>query len=220
VVALVRCADNPTTLRWHKLVVTRAPGDAEPPVVSVSDEHFENLYLAKDDPWDNATKWSDLRKYAVTVASLPRERYRRGYEPGCAVGVLTRMLAGRCDELLAVDSVPAAVAQARAAVHDLRHVRVEVASVPRDLPDGTFDLVVIGDLLYYLSAADQAALLDGVIDRLEPGSDLVCVHFRDRGDGGGYDGFNAHAALTARPGLDHLVHHDDEWFVLDVLRRA
>jgi SAM-dependent methyltransferase len=207
------------TLRWHNLVVTRAPGDAEPPAVSVSDEHFENLYLAKDDPWDNATKWSDLRKYAVTVASLPRERYRRAYEPGCAVGVLTRMLAGRCAEVLAVDSVAAAVSQARDAVRDLPHVRVERAALPRDLPDGTFDLVVIGDLLYYLSAADQEALLDGVVERLDPGGDLVSVHFRDR-DGGGYDGFNAHATLTARPGLDHLVHHDDEWFVLDVLRRT
>jgi hypothetical protein len=45
------------------------------------------------------------------------------------------------------------------------------------------------------------------------------VHFRDRRNRGGYDGFNVHAALTARPELEPLVHHEDEWFLLDVLRR-
>ena len=55
---------------------------------------------------------------------------------------------------------------------------------------------------------------------LEPGGDLVSVHFRDAGQGGNYDGFNVQAALVERPELDLKVRHSDEWFVLDVLRRA
>jgi SAM-dependent methyltransferase len=199
--------------------VTRTQGDAEPPVQSVSDEYFIGLYLAKDDPWDLATKWHDQRKYAVTVASLPRERYRSCYEPGCSIGLLTRMLAPRCDAILAVDSVDEAVQLAREELKDLPHVRVEKAILPADLPDATFDLIVIGDLLYYLSADDLTALLDGLVDRLEPDGDLVSVHFRDR-QGGNYDGFNAHAALTRHPGLESRVHHEDDWFLLDILRRA
>jgi trans-aconitate methyltransferase len=177
------------------------------------------MYEAKDDPWDLATKWHDRRKYAVTVASLPREHYRRCYEPGASIGLLTAMLAPRCDEILAVDSIGSAVQQARAVVGDFPHVRVEEATLPADLPDGTFDLIVVGDLLYYLSAEDLAALLDGLVTRLEPGGDFVAVHFRDR-ESGNYDGFNAHLALTDRADLDPVVHHDDEWFVLDVLRRV
>jgi SAM-dependent methyltransferase len=199
--------------------VARAPGDAEPPQVSVSDEYFIGLYLAKDDPWDLTTKWHDQRKYAVTLASLPRARYARCYEPGCSIGLLTRLLAPRCDEILAVDSVDAAVARAGAEVREFPHVRVERATVPAELPAGTFDLIVVGDLLYYLSAADLEALLDGLVQRLEPDGDLVAVHFRDRGQGGNYDGFNAHQALIQRPGLDRVVRHEDEWFLLDVLRR-
>ncbi len=198
--------------------MTRAQGDARPPAASVSQEHFDNLYLAKDDPWDLATKWHDQRKYAITVASLPRERYRRCYEPGCSVGLLTRLLAPRCDEVLAADSVESAVRQTRENVREFPHVRAELGDLPADLPDGTYDLIVIGDLLYYLSAADLDATVDGLIDRLEPGGDLVSVHFRDRA-GGTYDGAAVHAALTTRPTLDRVVHHDDEWFLLDVLRR-
>jgi SAM-dependent methyltransferase len=196
--------------------VTRAQGDAQPPDSTVSLDYFTGLYLAKDDPWDLATKWHDQRKYAVTVASLPKPRYRRCYEPGASVGLLTRLLAERCDEVLAVDSVPEAVRTATENVRDLPNVTVEVASVPAELPAGTFDLIVVGDLFYYLSAADFEALVDGLLARLEPGGDLVSVHFRDRENPGNYDGFNVHEELARKIG--RVVHHEDEWFVLDVFR--
>ena len=191
-----------------------APGE------TVSREHFIGMYLAKTDPWDVATSWHNRRKYAVTMASLPRERYRRAYEPGCSIGLLTRMLAGRCDEVLADDCVDEAVETARDQVREFPQVRVETAMLPADLPDGTFDLIVIGDLLYYLSGGDLEALLDGLVQRLEPGGDIVAVHFRDQQTGGNYDGSQVHAALAARPGLERRVHHEDEWFLLDVLRRV
>jgi SAM-dependent methyltransferase len=199
--------------------VTRTQGDARPPASTVSDEHFLGMYDAKDDPWDLATKWHDRRKYAVTMASLPRERYRSAYEPGCSVGLLTVMLAPRCDEVLAVDCVESAVEQTRAAARDFPNVTVGPAMLPADLPDATFDLIVIGDLLYYLSEPDLEALLDGLLERLEPGGEIVAVHFRDRQQGGNYDGHNVHAALERRAGLERVVRHEDEWFLLDVLRR-
>jgi predicted TPR repeat methyltransferase len=200
--------------------VTRAQGDAQPPAATVSLDYFDGLYLAKDDPWDLATKWHDRRKYAVTVASLPRERYRRCYEPGASIGLLTRLLAERCDEVLATDAIESAVEQAREVVKDLPNVRVERATLPAEPPEGSFDLIVVGDLLYYLSADDLAATADRLLEHLEPGGDLVSVHFRDRENGGNYDGFNAHEALGRRPGLTPVVHHSDEWFLLDVWRRS
>ena len=186
----------------------------------MSTDHFTNMYLAKDDPWDVATKWHDQRKYAVTMASLPRPRYRSGYEPGCSIGLLTIMLATRCDQLLAVDSVHSAVAQTQEQIKDLPGVRAEPATLPADLPDATFDLIVVGDLLYYLSAADLEATLNGLVSRLDTDGDLVAVHFRDRENSGNYDGFNVHQTLAERPDLDRLVHHEDEWFVLDIFRRT
>jgi trans-aconitate methyltransferase len=185
----------------------------------VSHEYFSQLYSEKSDPWDLATKWHDRRKYAVTIASLPRERYQRCYEPGCSIGLLTRMLAGRCDALLAVDFVADAVTQAQAEVRDLPHVRVEQAVLPAELPDATFDLIVVSDLLYYLSVPDMTALLDGLIERLEPDGDLMAVHYRNYIESGNYDGFNVHSALIERPELMRRVYHEDEAFVLDVLRR-
>jgi trans-aconitate methyltransferase len=184
----------------------------------VSLDYFDGLYMAKDDPWDLATKWHDRRKYAVTAASLPREHYRRCYEPGASIGHLTRLLAARCDEVLATDAIESAVVQGKAVVADLANVVFEQATLPAEMPAGTFDLIVIGDLLYYLSAPESTATLDGLLERLEPGGDLVAVHFRDRENGSNFDGFNAHSAIAERPGLAHVVHHEDEWFVLDIWR--
>ncbi|MEV6299966.1 SAM-dependent methyltransferase [Actinoplanes sp. NPDC051861] len=198
--------------------MTRAEGDAAPPETTVSLDYFTGLYLAKDDPWDVATKWHNQRKYAVTLASLPRERYRSCYEPGASIGLFTRMLAPRCDAILATDSVEEAVQQARENVADLPNVTVERAMVPAEMPDAGFDLVVIGDLLYYLSSDDLDAFLSGLTARLEPGGDLVCLHFRDRENGGTYDGFNVHEIVAARPELERVVRHEDEWFLLDVFR--
>jgi LmbE family N-acetylglucosaminyl deacetylase len=61
---------------------------------------FAELYADGADPW-RAGSWYERRKRAVVLASLPRERYRRAFEPGCGTGELTRELAARCDAVLA-----------------------------------------------------------------------------------------------------------------------
>jgi SAM-dependent methyltransferase len=197
----------------------RRHGDAEPPRTTVPREHFDRLYAAKPDPWGLATEWYERRKYALTVAALPRERYRNAFEPGCSIGELTRLLAPRFDRLLAIDFAGVAVARARNAVGEFPHVRVEQIPLHAELPDDLYDLVVVSEILYYLSGEDLVHVLDGLLARLLIDGDVVAVHHRAGDRCHGYDGFNVHSALAARPELETLVHHDDESFVLDVLRR-
>jgi len=76
--------------------------------------YFRDRYAASADPWGLAERWYENRKYALSVAMLPREQYGTAFEPGCSIGVLTVHLARRCDSLLACDAMPEAVASARA----------------------------------------------------------------------------------------------------------
>ena len=77
--------------------------------VTLGAGYFEDMYKAASDPWGFEDRWYERRKYAISVAQLPESRYRSAFEPGCSVGVLTRMLARRCDRLLSCDLAEAAV---------------------------------------------------------------------------------------------------------------
>ncbi len=48
-------------------------------MTSTSRAYFERMYRDSVDPWDFESSAYEQRKYAVTVASLPRPRYRSAY---------------------------------------------------------------------------------------------------------------------------------------------
>ncbi|MFF8764567.1 class I SAM-dependent methyltransferase [Nocardiopsis dassonvillei] len=195
----------------------RHEGDAPPHDRTIPPDYFDGRYAVSDDPWRLAERWYERRKYALTLASLPRERYASAYEPACSVGVLTRGLAGRCDSLLAVDSAPAAVRAASRATAGLPHVRVRRAVLPGDLPDASFDLVVLSEFLYYFALADLELLVKELRDRLRPGGHMVCVHRRSPLPDRGWDGFNVHRAVRRATGMGQVMHLDDAEFEVDVL---
>lgn len=180
--------------------------------------YFDDLYARTDDPWRLSSSAYEARKYALTLASLPRERYARVFEPGCAIGVLTGQLAARCDELIAWDGAPRAVQQARKRVQE-PHVRFAVRRVPGSWPDGSFDLVLVSELLYFLDAADRAAVREQAHRSLLPEGHLVAVHWRHAFDEAPADGDEAHAELEATAGLTRVVHHVEADFRLDVWQR-
>jgi SAM-dependent methyltransferase len=189
-------------------------------VVSLGLQYFEDLYSADPDPWRFATRWYEKRKYAVTLAALPRARYRRAFEPGCSIGVLTAELAVRCDRLLAADPVPAAIACAQARLVGRRGVRVIRGSVPQDWPDGRFDLVVLSEVLYYLDRAALTRTISLAVNSLERGGDLVAVHWTTRVPEYPLTGPEVHRALHDVPDLTRVVVHDEADFCLEVFRKG
>ena len=125
--------------------MTTRSGESLPP------SYFDRVYADAPDPWSFATSEYEQEKYAVTLAELPRERYRSAFEIGCSIGVLTEQLAARCDALLSVDVAERALAQARARCVHLPHVRCERLRVPEAFPDEQFDLIVVSEVGYYWS---------------------------------------------------------------------
>ena len=144
---------------------------------SIDPAYFEALYDAEADPWDFETSPYEAAKYAATLAALPRARYARAFEAGCANGALTERLARRCDRLLAVDVAPAALERARARLAGADHVAVERRAMPDEMPDGPFGLAVVSEVGYYLSTERLAEWADRLADAVEPGGHLVLVHW-------------------------------------------
>jgi predicted TPR repeat methyltransferase len=141
-------------------------------------EYFEGLYAESGDPWNFETSEYEQTKYARTLAVLGERRFRSALEAGASIGVFTEMLADRCDELLAVDVSERAVAAARRRLSGRGHVRVERRTLPEEMPDGPFDLIVASEVLYYFPGEEMLAVLHGFERELARGGLLLAVHWR------------------------------------------
>jgi trans-aconitate methyltransferase len=189
--------------------------------MSLPPQYFEEFYASGgDDPWGFTTRWYEQRKRAITLASLPRPRFRRGLEVGCSIGVLTAQLATRCDELLAVDVAAAAVAQAGERTARLPGVRVEQCSVPQDWPSDEVDLLVLSEVGYYLDLPDLGLLADRAARSLTADGVLVACHWRHQVADYPIRGDDVHQVLRSDPRLALLAAHEEEDFLLDVLMPA
>jgi SAM-dependent methyltransferase len=178
--------------------------------------YFDAMYAAAADPWSLRTRWYEERKYAISAAMLPRRRYGDAFEPGCSVGVLTGMLAGRCDRLLSCDIAPAAAKAAAEHTANLPNVTVEHRAIPRDWPPGQFDLIVLSEFLYYYAGADLDDVLDLAVAALRPSGTLLAVHWRHPVAEYPRSGDEVHAALGERAGLARLAGHTEPDFLAEV----
>jgi cyclopropane fatty-acyl-phospholipid synthase-like methyltransferase len=162
---------------------------------------FEEKYRANGDPWDFATSPYEQRRYDLIMAMLPRARYRRCFEPGASIGELTRRLATRCDEVVAVEASATAADQAEQLLRD-KHPAVSVvrATIPEWWPTGRFDLVVLSEFGYYFDKDALRVLVERAADLLDADGTLVAAHWRGHS-------------------VDHLLHGDDvHELARDVLR--
>ncbi|MEV6262719.1 SAM-dependent methyltransferase [Streptomyces sp. NPDC051784] len=187
--------------------------------MSTPADYFEGMYRDEDDPWRLQRRWYEQRKYALTLDSLPRPRFRRAFEPACSVGQLTRLLAARCDQVLAADRVTSAVRTARRRTQDLEHVEVAHLTVPESWPEGRFDLIVLSELLYYFDEARLSALLSQAVGSLEPGGTLVSVHWNHPVAEHLYTGEQLAERLGRIPDLRLRADHREEDFVLQTFSR-
>ncbi len=172
--------------------------------VRIDPMSFDAAYASADDPWAFTTSTYELDKYALTIDSLSKERYARCFEPACSIGVLTRQLAVRCDEVVACDGSPIAVARARARVADAPHVEVVAAAIPEWWPSGTFDLIVLSELGYYWNQAGWADVVERCVRSLAAHGEIIAVHWRGSSGDHVQNGTNVHDELVVALGPPDL----------------
>ncbi len=139
--------------------------------------YFDALYAHDADPWHYHDRTYEIAKRADTLAMLPRLYYARGCEVGCSIGVLTADLAPRFDALLGLDIAEAAAARARRAVAAFPHVEILVMHVPAHLPQGMFDLLMLSEVLYFLTPSELVAMTDFAARQVLPGGDVMIVSY-------------------------------------------
>jgi SAM-dependent methyltransferase len=187
------------------------------PQQGVSVAQLDAAYASGPDPWRISHGFYERRKRDVLLGCLPRERYRSGFEPGCAEGELTARLAERCDRLLAVDYHLDAVSTTRQRVVGMPGRTVDRRLVPAQWPEAQcFDLVVVAELGYYLSAAAWATFCSRVAGSLDRGATVLACHWRHDFDGRTLATDELHHQLDRALPMSRCVRVVDDDFALDV----
>ena len=165
-------------------------------------DYFEALHANTDDPWHVDSSWYEERKARLVMAVLPKRNYTRGCEPGSSIGSLTERIAARCDEVVATDVSSSALARLRDRMPHQARVTAELISLPT-MPAGTYDLIVLSEVLNYLSVAALSELL-AHRTRDVPGQPITSE--------------TAHEAFIAVEGLELRTEIRDRHFRISCLR--
>ncbi|MCW8306034.1 nodulation S family protein [Acidiphilium sp. PA] len=145
--------------------------------------YFAALYDANPDPWNFEGSAYELRKYRATLSALGGQQFNRALEVGCSIGVLTSLLAPRCVSLFAVDIVESALAAARVRCAAMAQVEFALLRVPEEWPAGqVFDLILLSEVLYFLTPADIGRVAAHVTNALAPGGSVVLVNYTEQID--------------------------------------
>ncbi|UFH56942.1 class I SAM-dependent methyltransferase [Spirosoma sp. KNUC1025] len=185
--------------------------------------YFDDVYRAKSDPWEFETSPYERSKYEATIAALPNERYANAFEIGCSIGVLSEMLAQRCDRLLAVDASELPLQTARKRLAPYKHVSVEQMSIPDTFPDGPFDLILLSEVGYYLAMNDLQRARQQLLAHLQTGGHVLLVHWTPFVPDYPLTGDQVHEQFLAIAGegqpLRHLLGQRMDTYRLDLFQK-
>ena len=182
--------------------------------------YFDDLYNSDPDPWQFRTSDYEHEKYRATLDALSRPRYAEALEVGCAIGILTRQLAERCDHLLALDGSAVALAAAQSECVGRANVSFACGMVPADFPAGGRDLIVLSEVLYYFGPDDLRRMAAWTTEALEPGGVALLTHWLGETPDYPLTGDEAvEAFLSAAPGLTTDLRRRRERYRLNRLSR-
>ncbi|MBI4782929.1 MAG: methyltransferase domain-containing protein [Oscillatoriophycideae cyanobacterium NC_groundwater_1537_Pr4_S-0.65um_50_18] len=198
------------------------PSSSQPSSQSLPPSYFEKIYGENPDPWQFETSEYEAKKYAATIAALPKPLYRSAFEMGGSIGVLTHQLGDRCEKLLSVDVSQIAQAKAIQRCQNQPQVRFEIMQIPQQFPEEQFDLILVSEVGYYLSLEDLHKTQTLILNHLEPGGHLLLVHWtlyaRDYPLSGD-DVHDSFLSLSPQP-LQHLAGQREAEYRLDLFQRV
>lgn len=192
------------------------------------EQAFDQLYADGADPWGALGprfRYQRL-KYRRLVGLLPARRYHSVLDLGCGLGEVCRLLAPHAEAVLGLDFSASAVAQARSLSADQPHLSFEVGDVLHlALPcERQFDLVVVADVLYYLSPLTPdvlAGVRDAVAGLLAPGGILALANHCLLGfDRDSKTTRSIHDVFAASPAWQQVRERWRPFFLTTVFQRA
>lgn len=176
---------------------------------------FDAIHAQGAEPWQAPSSWYERRKRHLTITILPHVRFKAALELGCSTGMLTADLAGRCHTVLGIDVSAEAVQTAAARTKNHPGAQIRNLRFPAEWPPGHFDLFVLSEVGYYLTAEQLTQTVDAVCRSSLPGAVLAACHWRHPIDGWPLDGDTVHRLLQDDGRLNLLGSYTEPDFLLE-----
>lgn len=164
--------------RWSWIGRTLKQPKEIPANLGARKEFFDRVYRADRDPWNCEGGYYERAKRGTMIGALPRKHYGHALDLGCSTGALECELSRICDEVLGVDISEVALEHARHRDYANGNVDFVTADLPREWPEGRYDLIVLSDILYFLSTGEIRQLARLVVRSLNPSGEFVLVNWR------------------------------------------
>jgi SAM-dependent methyltransferase len=144
----------------------------------VTESKYSRCFAARTDPWGYKATPYTLERFQAVIEMLDSARrgarFERAWEIGCAEGAMTFRLAPICERLFAVDFIPVALERARLRCQEFSNVSLTRWDLKADPVPGTFDLIVITDVLGSSGGRrDIRRARDKLVSALAPGGYLL-----------------------------------------------
>ncbi|MGB5935932.1 MAG: bifunctional PIG-L family deacetylase/class I SAM-dependent methyltransferase [Ornithinimicrobium sp.] len=212
--------------RARRLIETLIDPAGALPTISVADtshrrrqrrETMDRMYASSPDPWGWADSFYEQRRRTLVLGMLGRRHYERVLELGCADGHISSALLERCDALDAVDASDRAVQATAKAAPGARVIR---GDLPSDMPRGSYDLIVVSEVGYFLTAGELIATIAQAKSALAPGGELLLCHWQHPTLDIPLDGFLVHEQAHSLMGSAPSASYHDEDVSIDVWTSA
>jgi SAM-dependent methyltransferase len=133
---------------------------------------FDQLYTdaPKHDPWAaNQPQYQyQRRKYDALIRLIPKRSYRRALDLGCGLGLLTERLAHCAQQVVGIDVSAVAIDSIADRIRGLDNVQLRQGNILElgEELDGSFDLIVVADTIYYLPPPIRDDVLKALAARI------------------------------------------------------
>ena len=140
---------------WSRFLIARHDGSTR--------HKAWRIFRKRQDPFKYEGSVYEGERFNAMAKLLSTRRFGRALEIGCAEGLFTQRLFPLCAELVSVDLSPQALERAQARLGG-KPVKWVCANARTYEPEGRFDLIVLGDFLYYLGDPRKGPAFSRALD--------------------------------------------------------
>lgn len=137
---------------------------------------MEKVYL-RENVWAREVSTKDMQ---AALDLVKDSHYHRCLDVGTGLGHYAEDAANFCDAVLAIDISKRAIVRARKRLRHISNIRFEAINI-RSLSGERFDLIILGDVLYYLGDVrfpeEFQAMLKSLVTMLNPGGKILLSNF-------------------------------------------